>query len=194
LEAKPGAWREQVGEGNGVLWDLGPHLIDHALVLFGAPEAVYADVRREREHAKVDDSFDLYLQYPAMTALLRATMVACVARPWFVVNGTGGSFVKRGIDPQEAQLKAGMTPDDPRYGVEDEKNWGALTVCVGGDRRERRIPTERSDYSWFYANVRDAIRGDAALEVTAEQARDVVRVIELAHESSRTGKRLAFRR
>ena len=193
LEAKPNAWREQRGAGNGVLWDLGPHLIDQALTLFGKPKAITADVRQERPHAQVDDSFDIHLHYAGLTVLLRATMVACAARPWFVVNGTAGSFVKHGIDPQEGQLKAGMSPADPEYGIEAEAYWGTLTRCSVAGKSEERIATRRGSYAGFYENLRDAVRGSAKLEVTANQARDVVRLIELAHESSASGTRLEFR-
>jgi predicted dehydrogenase len=101
---KANAWRERTGPGTGVFMDLAPHLIDHALVLFGLPETVTADIRIEREQAIVDDSFDLTLHYAGgLRALLRATMLAPVTRPRFILHGTGGAYVKHAARTQIAR-------------------------------------------------------------------------------------------
>jgi scyllo-inositol 2-dehydrogenase (NADP+) len=184
LARRPGQWRESAGPGSGVLFDLGPHLVDQALVLFGMPEAIFADVRIEREDAVVDDAFDIVLRYPKFHALLRATMIAYVAGPRFVLNGTLGSFVKHGMDPQENELKAGAEPGTPGWGEDPKSCWGTLTrVSDQGTIREP-VPTETGDYRIFYANVRDAILGKAPLEVTAGHAARVIQVLELARTSS----------
>jgi scyllo-inositol 2-dehydrogenase (NADP+) len=190
LARRPGAWREGVGPGSGVLFDIGPHLVDQALVLFGMPEAITADVRIERDDAVVDDAFDILLHYPKLRVLLRATMLACAPGPRFVVNGTRGSYVKYGLDPQEEALKAGATPDGPEWGEEDESRWGTLTLAEESGNVARPVRTEAGDYRQFYANVRDAINKEAALAVTAEQATQVIRLLELALESSHGGRSL----
>ena len=100
-------WRESGGPGGGTLFDLGPHLIDQATVLFGNPESVWADVRIDRDCGAVDDAFDVLLKFDKVTALLRSTLTAVTPGPRFVVHGTKGSFVKWGLDPQEDALKAG---------------------------------------------------------------------------------------
>jgi predicted dehydrogenase len=103
---KPGAWREQPGPGGGILFDLAPHLIDHALMLFGRPQAIFADVRVERDNATTDDAFDLFLEYPGnMRAVLCATMLSVSTRPRLMVLGTRGSFVKTSFDPLEIALR-----------------------------------------------------------------------------------------
>ncbi len=182
LERRPNAWREDAGPGSGVLFDLGPHLVDQALVLFGMPEAIAADVRIEREDAVVDDAFDILLRYPKLSVLLRATMLACAPGPRFVLNGTLGTYVKYGLDPQEDALKAGGHPGMPGWGEEEPARWGTLTLAEGN---RRQVRTEPGDYREFYANVRDAILLKAPLAVTAGNAAQVIRLIELARESSK---------
>jgi predicted dehydrogenase len=192
-ELKPGAWRERVGPGSGILFDLVPHLIDHALVLFGLPEAVTADIRLERAVAAVDDSFDVMLHYPAgMRAVLRSTMLALAPRPRFVLHGTRGSFFKQTFDPQEINLRRGYIPKSGPWGGEPEEDWGVLTTVENDAVTKRRVPGATSDYRDFYANVRDAILGRATPAVTPEYALDVMRVLEMAQESSRTHCTIAW--
>jgi predicted dehydrogenase len=186
-------WRESGGPGGGTLYDLGPHLIDEALTLFGSPASITANVRVEREGAAVDDAWDLLLEYEhghRMTAMLRATLTACAPGPRYVVHGTKGSFVKWGLDPQEDQLKRGMRPDSPGFGEEPESAWGELKLCRESDSTTRRVKTERGDYRGFYENVRDVLLGKAELEVKPEQAWRTTRLIELARESSGQGRRI----
>jgi scyllo-inositol 2-dehydrogenase (NADP+) len=184
-QLRPGAWREKSGPGTGILFDLGPHLIDHALVLLGLPEAIAADVRLERDNAVTDDSFDIVLHYPhSLRAILRSTMLAASPRPRFVIHGTRGGFFKQSFDPQENNLRRGEIPKGAPWGAEPEEDWGVLTVYDGENATQRRIPSGTGDYRDYYANVRDAILGKAKLAVTPEWALDVVRILELARESS----------
>jgi predicted dehydrogenase len=184
-QLKKGAWREASRPGSGILFDIAPHLIDHALLLFGLPEAVTADVRMERENAAADDAFDITLHYSnGMRAVLRSSILAAAPRPRFVLFGTQASFVKQAFDPQEANLRRGYIPADTAWGAEPEENWGVLTVSSGDSFEQRRVPSAACDYRDYYANVRDAILGGAALAVTPEYALDVMRMLELARESS----------
>ncbi len=184
-QLKPGAWRETPRPGSGILFDIAPHLIDHALVLFGLPEAVTADVRVERENAIADDAFDITLHYAkSMRAVLRSSILAAAPRPRFVLLGTQGSFVKQTFDPQEMNLRHGYIPSDSAWGAEPEENWGVFTVPAGDSFEQRRIPSANCDYRDYYSNVRDAILGRAAPAVTPEYALDVMRMLELARESS----------
>jgi scyllo-inositol 2-dehydrogenase (NADP+) len=184
-QLKPGGWRETQRPGSGILFDIAPHLIDHALVLFGLPEAVTADVRIERENAVADDSFDITLHYPdGLRAVLKSSILAAVPRPRFVVFGTEASFVKQSFDPQENNLRHGNIPANSAWGFEPEQNWGVLTIPTKDSFEQRRVPSAVCDYRDYYSNVRDAILGRAALAVTPEYALDVVRMLELARESS----------
>src|SRR5271156_6872538 len=192
-------WRDDGSPGGGVLIDLGANLVDQALVLFGVPQSVWASGRVEREGGRVDDAFDLHLHYPAslgesasgLGVWLRATCLARAQGPRFTLNGTLGTFRKFGLDPQEAHLQAGDIFSSKPWGVEGPEHWGTLTVDEGGEPVSTRIPTEAGDYRGFYINIRDAIHGNAALEVTPLQAWRTMRVLEMAIESSRTGNTIA---
>src|SRR6266481_4952707 len=184
-QLKPGAWREATRPGSGILFDIAPHLIDHALVLFGLPEAVTADVRIERENAVADDAFDITLHYSnGLRAVLRSSILAAAPRPRFLVLGTQGSFLKQSFDPQEMNLRLGNIPANTSWGYEPEENWGVLTIPSGDAFEHRRIPSASCDYRDYYANVRDTILGLAELAVTPEWSLDVMRLLELARASS----------
>jgi predicted dehydrogenase len=190
LQAKPDAWREQAGfPAAGVLWDLGPHLIDQALVLFGEPTTISASAFCQRPTSQVDDAFDVCMEYPGLRASLRARIVACAPGPHVLMHGTEGSFVKFGMDPQEEILRSPSCPDGsewgPDWGLEPEDRWGTLTLVRG---HSRKVKTERGDYRLFYANVRDAIENRSPLDVTPDQVLRVMRALLLAHKSSREGR------
>jgi predicted dehydrogenase len=195
-------WKEAGGPANGLLYDLGPHLLDQALALFGVPKSITASVRHERDVTAIDDAFDIVLEFarPAVgieaTRGIRyechATMIAAEPAPRFRVNGTLGSYVKTGMDPQEAALLAGARPPElgsPKGWLpEDESAWG--TVAIAPDPSEPaklvrgKVPTEVGDYRQCYANVRDAIRGEAPLVVSPEDGYRTIRLLELAMQSS----------
>jgi scyllo-inositol 2-dehydrogenase (NADP+) len=184
-QLRPGAWRERSGPGTGIFFDLAPHLIDHALSLFGLPEALTADIRMERDGAVADDAFDLAFHYPrGLRADLRSSILAAATRPRFLLHGTQGAFVKQSFDPQENNLRRGYIPSDAAWGAEPEENWGLLTFSENGTLTQRRVPSANCDYRDFYANLRDAILGKGKLAVTPEWALDVMRLLELARKSS----------
>ncbi|QNI33023.1 Gfo/Idh/MocA family oxidoreductase [Alloacidobacterium dinghuense] len=178
-------WRENGGPGGGTLFDLGSHLIDQALTLFGNPEKIFASVRIDRDNGVVDDVFDITLFYKRLTAYLRASTLTKAPGARFTLHGTQGSFVKFGLDPQEDQLKGGILFDAPGFGQEPEEAWGKL--YMEGAAPER-VETEVGDYRGIYANVRDALLGKAKLVVAPEQAWRTTRLIELARESSSEGR------
>ncbi len=179
-ELKPNAWREQAHPGSGVWFDIGPHLFDHALLLFGVPEAMSADIRVERDGGVVDDAFDVTLYYRHVRAVLRASMLRPPLGPTWIVNGTKGSFIKYGMDPQEGALKEGRPPDEPDWDTEPESMYGKLTTPEGS----RVVPTLRSSFTRYYENVRDVLLGKAELAVTPEWSLDVMRGLVLAASSS----------
>ena len=187
LEPKVNAWREKADHpAAGVLFDLGPHVIDQALVLFGEPRRITASAFCQRETSQVDDAFDVCFEYEHLRAMLRARIVAFAPGPHFLIHGTKGSFVKYGMDPQEARLRGENLPNGKDWGAgwgeESEELWGTLSV-VG--EPSVRVKTDRGDYRGFYANVRDAIEKKPALDVTPQQALRTMRAVVLAHKSSR---------
>ena len=179
-EPRPRAWRESSAAGSGILYDLGSHLIDQALLLFGRPECITADVRRERDFGESDDAFDMRLDYPRMKVTLTASMLVREPTPRYTLRGTAATFVKFGSDPQEAALAAGNTPHDSNWGREPPDQWGTLI----SDSGSVTIETLPGSYATFYENVRDAINRKGALDVRPEDAAMTVRIIEAAARSS----------
>jgi scyllo-inositol 2-dehydrogenase (NADP+) len=186
----PKAWREQALPGSGVLYDLGSHLIDQALVLFGQPTGIYAEVRHQRG-GPADDSFQVHLEYPQVKVLLKAGNLVCETGPRFLLHGTEGSYLKYGMDPQEQALKSGASPDQPNWGREAEQAWGTHTRCNGQPTRTK-YPTLPGCYPEFYNNIARTIHGQAELTVKPEQSGQVIRLIELARQSSQEKRMLPF--
>ena len=180
-----GSWRERAEPGAGILFDLGPHLIDQALLLFGVPQAITAHLLHQRG-GFVDDGFEVALEYPKFRAMLRACMLAYAPTHHFLIHGRNGSFIKHGMDPQEDFLRSPNPPSGtdwgPQWGVDPEQNWGSLTLVNGGTQK---IKTEIGDYRNYYINVRDAIAGKAELDVSPQQALNTIRALELAQKSHR---------
>ena len=189
------SWKEKVGPGGGVFWDLAPHLLDHALVLFGAPEALLADIRLERDGARNADAFDVIFYYAnGFRAVMSSTTLAPVPRPHFRLRGTRGEFIKQGLDPQEALLRAGQPMGGESWGLEKPEQWGTLTTIVGNQGTEdQKVPSERGDYRAFYENVRDVMLGKAKPLVTLDEALGVMYALELSEASSAQRKILPWR-
>lgn len=190
LESKPNAWREKPDHpAAGVLWDLGPHLIDQALVLFGEPESITASALHQRSTSQIDDAFDVTMQYSTLRAYLKARIIAYAPGPHLLVHGTKGTFIKHGMDPQEERLRSGNFPrgtDWPaEWGQESDDLWGTLSL-VG--KAPAKVKTDRGDYRDFYANMRDAIEKGTPLEVPPEQFLRSTKAILLSHKSSREGR------
>lgn len=188
----PNAWREEEGAGGGVLFDLGSHLIDQALVLFGVPQMITADVRTQRDFAKTNDSFELILHYDALKVTLKAGMLVREQSPRFILHGTEGSFVKYGLDPQEDALKRGLSPSETNWGEEPPEHWGKFIAQVSGLDVAGQVKTIAGCYQGFYQNVVDVIGGRAELSVKPEEARNTIRIIELAMESSEQKRSVPF--
>jgi len=181
---RPNAWREDNLPGSGIWYDLGAHLIDQSLQLFGKPKAVFASLRKMREGVGAVDDFEVLLYYPEVKVSLKGSMLVKEPTPRFALYGTEGAFVKPGVDPQEAALRAGKTPaDTPNWGEEPEEIWGILNTTAENLDVRRKIPSKRGNYAGYYENVRDAISGRAELAVKPAEARDVIYLLELAEQS-----------
>ena len=200
---RAGIWQEAENPANGMLFDLGPHLVDQALALFGPPDSITASVRSDRDGTAIEDAFDITLSYPGangkgLLAHCRTSYLACDNSPRFLLHGTRGSFRKHGLDPQETALVGGAKlpklESSDVWLQESELAWGALTVAPTPAAPEKlvesRVKTEIGDYRGFYANVRAAILGAAPPALTAEDGYRVIRLLELARQSSAEGRTL----
>ncbi|MFN2311393.1 MAG: oxidoreductase [Spirochaetia bacterium] len=190
--SRPGAWREQPGVGSGVFFDLGPHLIDQVVSLFGPPEKLSADIRTQRDGAETDDHFDVLLQYDDLKVTLKGGMLVRTRTPRFVLNGMNGSFAKYGLDPQEAALVAGARPGAADWGTEAEENWGQINTEVGGLHVVGQVETEAGNYQEFYRNMVEAIHGTATPAVTPEQILTTIRIIEKSFQSAQQQRTVLF--
>jgi scyllo-inositol 2-dehydrogenase (NADP+) len=177
-------WKERADEGGGTLLDLGPHLADQALVLFGKPEAVGAEVVREKDGSGANDSITIRLRYPGFIVTLGANSLSLPAAPRFHLRGTKGGFVKTGVDPQEAALNKITRIEDSAWGQDPAANWGVLHVGIDGGSVSRPVPALPGDYRLYYAGIRDALLGKAPAPVTGIDAWRVARVLEWAAKSS----------
>lgn len=177
-------WRERDEPGAGLWYDLAPHMIDQALVLFGLPDSVQADFQMQRMGAKAADWAHAALDYPHHRVVLHASLIAAGGSPRFLVHGDKGSLVKTGIDPQEAQLLSGMRPGAQGWGGDLDRMqiWNAARECRG-------MPTPAGDHRRYYNSVRDALRGLAPLAVPPIQALAVMAVLEAAIVSAEKGTR-----
>ncbi len=176
-----GGWREEPAKGAGLLYDLGSHLIDQALQLFGMPRAVFGDVFAQRQASVAGDYFHIILDYGHRRAILHAANVVREPGPHFLIHGDGGSFLKYGLDPQEDALKAGARPGAPQYGADEPSNYGHLTVADG---TRSTIPTLHGAYQDYYAAMAAHLQCGAPIPVSAADSRDGLVIIEAAARSA----------
>ncbi|CAG1013746.1 scyllo-inositol 2-dehydrogenase (NADP+) [Burkholderiaceae bacterium] len=186
-------WREQAGAGSGLWVDLGAHLVDQTLQLFGRPQAIALDLLTQRDGAQTDDGFHAQLRYASgLRVILHATALAAVPGASFTVHGTRGSFVKTGLDPQEDALKAGQRPDGRAAWALPAEN--ALLVLQDGDASDKlvsdHVPVLAGRYVDYYAAVRDAILGRGPNPVPGEQAASVMALLELGVASHQARREL----
>ncbi len=185
---KPDTWKESGEYGGGLTYNLGSHLIDQALQLFGMPEAVFADVDILRTGGTVDDYFLIHLLRPAKAPRVKVTIkssyLMCEPEPRFVLHGTLGSFVKHGWDKQEAALLAGEMPVSPDWGKETEEEWGILHTDGEEGEVSRRYPGTPGNYAGFYQNIYEHLRQQKPLETGAREVLDGIKIIEAALQSS----------
>ncbi len=180
-------WRESGSPGSGLWYDLGPHLLDQALQLFGTPETLSLDLASQRDGGLADDWFHAVLRYGPMRVVLHASALTARVAPRFVVHGTGGSLVKWGLDTQEDALKAGLRPPRADWGTDPNP----LHLTLSDDQQaltESQRPCARGDYTLYYAGVRDALLHGAANPVPAHEAVQVMALIELGLASAAQGR------
>lgn len=178
-------WREENEAGSGMLYDLGSHLIDQAQHLFGLPQEVFANLEIQRKGGKSIDYFELIMKYPNITVTLKSGMLIREPLPHFIIHGTKGSFIKYGMDIQEKALKSGLLPKNiEEWGLEPEELWGKINTEVNGVHIIGKVESEAGDYRDFYRNVYKAVLREESLAVTADQARNTIRIIELAQQSN----------
>ena len=180
----PKSHKETANSGAGILKDLGPHLIDQALCLFGLPESVFADIRITREHSLVDDYIDVLLYYSDFRVRLKAGFFIREAVPSYMIHGKKGSFLKPRGDVQEDDLKLGKKPNLDTWGKEPNSKEGTLHTEIENDVFNAKVPTLRGNYYDFFDGVYNSILNDTPEPVTAQDGVHVMQIIEAAIQSS----------
>lgn len=183
-----GTWKEEGDEYAGVLYNLGSHMVDQALVLFGMPKAVTAHLGIVRTGGKVADYYDIRLQYEGFATILKCSYMVREAGPRYILHGTNGSFLKWGIDPQEDLLKKGDKPFADGWGKEKEIWWGTLNAEINGIAVKGKVETVAGNYLSFYNNIYGVLRNGEPLAVQPEEALNVIRILELCLESHKQKK------
>jgi predicted dehydrogenase len=190
-------WREQPVPGAGLWVDLGSHLLDQTIQLFGRPDTLQLDSAVLRDGALVEDYFHAVLRYETgshspLRVILHATTLAAHAAPRYILHGVRGSYVKRGVDPQEDALRAGGRPTDPGWGADPIE--GELTISASDGRmKTRTLATRAGNYVDYYVAVRDAILGKGPNPVTPEQAVELMELLDLGRQSAAEGRALPAR-
>lgn len=175
-------WREENIPGSGLLFDIGPHLIDQALVLFGQPQALCAELARQRDKAQAVDFFQLVLHYAHLRVQLSASQLVKTAAPRFILHGTHGSYIKYGLDPQEDMLKEGETPLSPQWGIDFSA--GFLNIEQDGYTAQQEITNLPGCYEAYYHGIAQALRENTPPPVSAEAGLAAITLIETALQSA----------
>ncbi len=187
-----GTWKEEGDERTGVLFNLGSHVVDQTLVLFGKPRAVTAHLSILRTGGKTTDQFSIRLHYERFDAVLRCSYLVREMGPQFIIHGTEGSFVKVGADPQEEMLKVNRLPNEPDWGKEPKSDWGKLNTTLNDLHFEGNIETIPGNYSNFYKDLYLSIREGEPLKVQPGEALMTIRILEACLESNKLQKTIQF--
>ncbi len=185
-------WKEESAPGTGILYNLGSHMLDQVLVLFGMPAEVDARMGIQRPGGKVDDYYDIRLQYNNFHAIVKSSYLVREPGPRYILHGTAGSFIKYGLDPQEQALKEGKIPGSTSWGCDPREYWGKLNTSIGSLHVEGLVETVPGNYLTFYKNVYESIREGRELVVRPEESRDVIKLIEACITSNRTRSTVKF--
>ncbi|WP_366185602.1 Gfo/Idh/MocA family oxidoreductase [Flavobacterium ovatum] len=188
----PKAHKETISGGSGIVKDLGPHLIDQALSLFGFPQAVNADIRITRENSLVDDSLDICLFYPNFRVRLKAGFFNREMIPSYILQGKKGSFFKHRGDVQEDQLKLNHKPNLTDWGTEDKAQEGLLHTEINGKIISEKTPTLQGNYYDYFDGMYNAITQNSAEPVTPQDGIQVMQIIEAAIQSNKEKRRIEF--
>lgn len=171
-------WKEIMTPANGILYDLGAHIIDQSIVLFGIPQSVWGETFTQREGSEIDDAFDVRLDYGKLKVTLKSSLMVREEGPRYILHGTKGSFVKYGIDVQEDHLKAGILPNMDGFGIEPASNQGILNSDVNGLHFRGTIETLKGDWGILFQNLYKAISGKAELLVKPEEVLEQIKIME----------------
>lgn len=180
----PKAHKETPGPAVGVVYDLGSHLIDQAICLFGMPDTVFADIFTMRSGSQVDDYLEILLYYPSLRVRLKSTYFAKEPQG-YIIHGRKGSFIKSRADMQEATLQSGQKPSKIGWGIEPENERGILHYEKDGKTIREQVETLTGNYFDYYDDVYKALTDENSAAVTGEDGWKVIKIIEAAYQSNK---------
>lgn len=188
-----GSWKEDGDERTGVLFNLGSHIVDQTLVLFGIPKAVTAHLNVLRTGGRTTDNFDIRLHYDNFNAILRCSYLVREIGPQYIVHGTEGSFIKMGTDPQEELMKRHHLPNEPQWGEDHPNDWGLLNTTINGLHFHGKVETLPGNLACFFSKLHGTIREGKELFVKPEEALTIIRILEACLESNRLRRTVEFK-
>lgn len=188
LNISPKKHKEEPNAGAGIVLDLGPHLIDQALCLFGMPEKVFADIRQTRPATQVDDYFEILLYYPTLRVRLKASYIVQEPIPAYTLHGSKGSFLKPRGDVQEKLLQQNKKPNTLRWGSEEKEDFGLIHYTKNGKLIKEKVKSLQGNYYNFYDEMYKAIVNNSAVPVSAQDGLNIMLIIEAAKRSNDEGK------
>jgi scyllo-inositol 2-dehydrogenase (NADP+) len=174
----PKKWKETVGAGSGIIYDLGSHIIDQVIALFGVPKSVWGQTFTQRENSEIDDAFDIKLDYGKLKVTLKSSLLVREDTPRYIIHGTKGSFIKHGIDVQEDHLKVGIKPTDSDFGIESISQYGILNTEMNGLIIKGTVETEKGNWALLFQNLHDAIVDGKELLIKPEEVLEQIKIIE----------------
>ncbi len=174
----PKKWKETVGAGSGIIYDLGSHIIDQVIVLFGVPKSVWGQTFTQRENSEIDDAFVIKLDYDKLKVTLKSSLLVREDTPRYIIHGTKGSFIKHGIDVQEDHLKMGMEPTDSDFGIEPISQSGILNTEINGLIFRGTVETEKGNWALLFQNLHDAMVDGKELLIKPEEILEQIRIID----------------
>ncbi len=186
-------WKEDETFGTGLLYNLGAHMIDQALLLFGWPDSVFADIQKFRKESKIIDYFSLTLYYGRLRVILKSSYLVKKQVAKYIIHGTKGSLIKSGGDPQEERLNMGWKADHPDIGIEKQCDWSEIYASDSIEQGQV-IESTPGNYMRFYDAVFEELRHNNKIAVSAEEGLKVIKIIEAAHESQQSGKIIKLKR
>lgn len=173
----PKPWKEVAHVSNGILYDLGAHILDQSLVLFGVPDSYSGTIMTQRANSTIDDAFVILLNYPELSVTLRSSLLVNPDTPRYTIHGYKGSFIKYGVDSQEAMLKAGMMPNDEGFGYEDQSQYGILYHHNEEGVLSEIIPTQPGNYGVIFDNIYDAIVNNKELLIKPSLVKEQIKIM-----------------
>lgn len=171
------AWKEAPDGTNGILYDLGAHLVDQAIYLFGQPSSFYGEVYTQRAGSEIDDAFNLHIDFGKVKVNLKSSLLVKDQGPKYIVHGTLGSFTKYGMDVQEEHLVGGLYPVQPGFGLEPASAYGKIRTSVNGLEIEGKVETLPGNWAFLFENLAEAIRSGQELDIKPWQIIDQIRIL-----------------